>query len=104
MLSMCANPGCTSKFRYLHQGRVFFVESHRHEDFSPRVNFVGYVDGMQYAWLCDECSTKYEVVLDKDERIQVRPPFRLSGVIASVGVSIGIKLLAVAGDIYDKVA
>lgn len=58
MLSKCANPACSARFRYLRQGRIFNLEvkplssksdsevSHRFEHF----------------WLCPSCAAVLEVV------------------------------------------
>ena len=57
MLSKCANPQCRASFLYLHQGKLFRIEtgvsSHQ-----------GGVDPgarkpsrrLEYFWLCDDCS------------------------------------------------
>jgi len=102
MLSKCANPPCNRKFRYLHQGKLFVLKSaHKVDRSSSRVNFAGHVDGIQYAWLCDKCAGKYEVALDPDDRVKVRPLYEFSGIVATLGVSIGLPLLTAASIATD---
>ena len=93
MLSSCANSSCSNKFRYLHQGKLFLMKSNdKQQQISTRVNFAGRIDHVSYAWLCDECAHKFEVVLDANESIKVRPRPNLSGLTAAIVSAIGIKL------------
>ena len=105
MLCHCANARCSRKFQYLHQGKVFLMKSIRDDkdDFSPSINFAGRVDGIQYAWLCDKCASKFEVVLDAEERIKIRSLYPSSGLMAAMGVSIGMELLSVM-DVFSGLA
>lgn len=101
MLTLCANPRCSGEFRYLHQGEVFALESAHDGEFSPRANFAGVVQGIQYAWLCDRCVPKFEVVLDRQERISVCLRRRFSGLIAAVGLSLGLQVLSAVNAASD---
>jgi len=84
MLASCANPSCSSKFRYLHQGKLFVFNARRDQAAtSDRVNFAGQIDRRQYAWLCDECTAKFEVVLDAQDQIKLRERSRIRGVAAA---------------------
>ena len=64
----CANSSCSRKLRYLHQGKLFVLPGADHKknpfDESGR---------MAYAWLCDECASKFEVFLDTSNHIALRP-------------------------------
>jgi hypothetical protein len=58
MLSKCANPACSARFRYLRQGRIFNMEvgappSNGEREASHKV---------EHFWLCDNCSAVMEVV------------------------------------------
>jgi len=89
MLSSCANPSCSSKFRYLHQGKLFLLRSdHNQNVTSSRVNFAGTVNHIHYAWLCDQCLQKFEVVLDSDNLIKVRARYRFSGLAVAAVASL----------------
>jgi len=108
MLSSCANPSCVRKFRYLHEGKLFLLQSSRNENTtSKRVDFAGHVDHLHYAWLCDHCARVFEVVLDSEDRIKIRTRYDLSGLavgfIAVVGLHIASSV-SVASDICGLVA
>lgn len=108
MLAKCANPSCTAEFLYLHAGKLFLLKSTgKGPACSARVNFSGHVHGIQYAWLCDQCASKYEVVIDPDQKLKVRSRFHYAGLIAGLGASIGVPLLwasALANEFCDLVA
>jgi hypothetical protein len=59
MLSKCANPECSSQFRYLHQSKIFLHTP------SPEVPSAG-VSGLESlnerVWLCDRCCRRMKVV------------------------------------------
>jgi len=69
MLSKCANPSCTSSFRYLHQGRLFRFEIELQENVredipdKPRRY-------LEYFWLCDECSASMTLCYDHDSGVR----------------------------------
>lgn len=72
MLSKCANPGCSSIFRYLHEGRLFLVNKTSATtlaggaaEFSPSERF----------WLCDTCSRRMRIAWDGSaiQLVGVRP-------------------------------
>jgi len=51
MLSKCANPGCSEKFLYLHQGKLFQLTP------TPEVQASGDELPLLYErfWLCEKC-------------------------------------------------
>ena len=54
MLSKCANPACPTPFHYLHDGRLYRMETGAH---GPQL--VGEkkpVRKIEYFWLCNGCS------------------------------------------------
>jgi hypothetical protein len=58
MLSKCANPACSARFRYLRQGRIFSLEiktlsSGRRGQYSSK---------MEHFWLCESCAEAMEIV------------------------------------------
>ena len=60
MLSKCANPACSARFRYLHQGRIFKVE--RGAVLSgPNGSSIRKIE---HFWLCELCTQTLEVVLE----------------------------------------
>ena len=71
MLSKCANPACSTPFRYLNQGRLFSIES---ATFSNRTH-----RPFECYWLCDRCARTLVVVIDQGV-VTTRPRHReLSG-------------------------
>ena len=99
MLSSCANPSCTRKFRYLHQGKLFLLSSKSTEKIaSANVDFAGQVEQLHYAWLCDTCAATPEVVLDSENRIKVRARYNFSGLAVGVAGAIAVQW-ALAADI-----
>jgi hypothetical protein len=78
MLSKCANPGCSASFLYLHQGKLFRLETNGNGDAS--------IDGadprgknssrrLEYFWLCDECASIMTVSFRKGVGVTTRPLF-----------------------------
>jgi len=60
MVSKCANPACTTPFRYLHEGRIFTVGAdaqHRSAD--------GAGSNIERYWLCSSCCASMTLVLDR---------------------------------------
>jgi hypothetical protein len=77
MVSKCANPGCTTPFLYLHQGKLFRMES---EVF--RINGTPADSGLEkkkparrieYFWLCDECARAMTLTFEKNIGVTVKP-------------------------------
>ena len=58
MLSKCANPPCTARFRFLHEGIVFRVlRAARPRNFSGDVFWENTnPQRVERYWLCDHCS------------------------------------------------
>ena len=108
MLSKCANPSCSAEFRYLHQGKVFFFKAAKINDLvSSRVDFAGRHDHLHYAWLCNKCVRKFDVVIDSDNNIRITPRPSHVGAIAVVGITLGLQLataISVLGDLSELVA
>jgi hypothetical protein len=74
VISRCANPACSTRFRYLHEGRIF--------QFEVRSIPVAGVDarttkspprGTEYFWLCDSCALNMTLVLEPDAEIALVP-------------------------------
>ena len=56
MLDQCVNPVCDAQFRYLHQGKIFEVET---QCFGSRQSKPGNGKGhVERCWLCDECASQ----------------------------------------------
>lgn len=71
MMSKCANPGCSSTFRYLREGKLFQVPAsdpsmpaERAEEASARDEFF---------WLCGECSKGLTIAVDPVMGVHIVP-------------------------------
>jgi len=65
MLSKCANPTCSTTFRYLREGRLYVI--------GPREALAGHrlkcsskSGQLEYAWLCSSCSLFLTIQVDKE--------------------------------------
>jgi hypothetical protein len=58
MVSKCANPACNTRFRYLHEGRIFSVQA----DKNHRRDGVG--ASVERYWLCSTCSSSMTLVIE----------------------------------------
>jgi hypothetical protein len=77
MLSRCANPGCAAPFLYLHQGKLFRMESDA--SLVSRIPASADPDGkkparrMEYFWLCRDCAAELTLVFKKGVGITTKP-------------------------------
>ena len=77
MVSKCANPECSTPFRYFHQGKLFRIETAGVPDrrrsmggdhVSPKP-----LRRVVFYWLCPECVEKLTLAFDKETGVTVRP-------------------------------
>ena len=67
MLSKCANPTCSNLFRYLHEGRLYLVNSASRFDGRKRLSTLDIKSGSpEYAWLCSVCSSYMTIHIDEE--------------------------------------
>lgn len=59
MVSHCANPDCTEKFRYLGEGKLFLDNPTAGLQMSQQQLFE------QCYWLCKECSKQYRIDFER---------------------------------------
>jgi hypothetical protein len=76
MLAKCANPACSAKFLYLHEGTLFAIESRgdpqkRGPPTDPEYAVRSYT--REYFWLCSSCSCAMTIRSDGDHGITVIP-------------------------------
>ncbi len=64
MLSKCANPPCSSTFRYLHEGKLYLVNSISHCDGRRRLSTAAIKS--EYAWLCSVCSSYMTIIINEE--------------------------------------
>jgi len=65
MLSKCANPTCSTTFRYLHEGRLYVIDprdglARRKPRYSNRSG------QLEFAWLCSSCSLYLTIQIDEE--------------------------------------
>ena len=60
MLSKCANPACLARFHYLHEGRIFNVETGTVA--SDRNSSA--IRKIEHFWLCEGCAQTLTVVVE----------------------------------------
>jgi len=60
VLSKCANPACFARFHYLHQGRIFNLETGPVSSDSGRPP----TRRIEHFWLCERCAQTFTVVLE----------------------------------------
>jgi hypothetical protein len=71
MLSKCANPGCPAPFLYLHQGKLFHLESATGDPASQATNKPA--RRIEFFWLCDECASGLTLRYNRQRGISVIP-------------------------------
>ena len=108
MLASCANPSCSSKFRYLHQGKLFVFNARKDKPAtSARIDFAGQIDSRHYAWLCDQCTAKFDVVLDAQDQIMLRERTRVRGAAVAAAAATLFKVvpaIALACDLGEIIS
>jgi len=71
MLSKCANPACSTPFRYLRDGKLFEIQTNTED-----VNSLGSrkpVRRVEFFWLCGSCSTELTVINDQEKGAMIVP-------------------------------
>jgi hypothetical protein len=56
MLSKCANPACSARFLYLHEGRIFKIEVDAGPATDPAARIGGRPRRLEHFWLCGNCA------------------------------------------------
>jgi hypothetical protein len=72
MLSKCANPACTARFRYLHEGRIFSAVFDAKEPVRGEEAFQETPRRVERYWLCDTCAVTMTLVISAG-RVVLRP-------------------------------
>ena len=77
MVSKCANPRCSNLFRYLHEGKLFRMETEIESEGGsssaygtsgkkPRRH-------LEFFWLCDNCASTMTLTYEKGEGVKAKP-------------------------------
>jgi hypothetical protein len=74
MLSKCASPGCSTAFRYLHEGKLYLID--RKAASAGRkppadLRYARKSRGLEYVWLCSSCCSDLTIQVDDDHGVRV---------------------------------
>ena len=81
MISKCANPTCSARFLYLHEGKLFRFERRACNDnelllgFDPTLH--KHSSGVEFFWLCRNCAATMTLIYCKDVGVTTHPLHRL---------------------------
>lgn len=74
MLSKCANPTCSTTFRYLSEGKLYLVDSKavlvRHGA-RAQLKHAGKSCSYEYFWLCSSCCRDMTIQIDNKFEVSV---------------------------------
>ncbi len=78
MLSKCANPGCSAPFLYLHEGKLFRLDTGIESPASGIESPAGQttqktIRKLEFFWLCGECAAKLTLGYKKGVGITAVP-------------------------------
>lgn len=84
MLGKCANPSCDIPFRYLRGGKLYLVDlantaGEEHADSFGRHQ----PHQTSYFWLCDDCSARMSVVMNREGAAVIQPNTSQNAVLAA---------------------
>lgn len=65
MLSKCANPGCSTLFRYLHEGKLYVIGP-REVLTRHKARCSSKSGQIEYAWLCSSCCLCLTIQIDEE--------------------------------------
>ena len=74
MLAKCANPACSARFYYFHEGKLFVFEPKSDAPMrgpAADPDSVGRSHSQQYFWLCSSCCSAMTVQPDGDHGVTV---------------------------------
>jgi hypothetical protein len=82
MLSKCANPGCPTSFRYLHEGKLFRIHVDPFASESDSTSGIGAdrkkpARRVEFFWLCQDCSAKMTLSFEKGVGVTIQPVTRV---------------------------
>ncbi len=66
MISKCANPSCSARFLYLHEGQLYRFEREARTDtelllgFDPALR--KHSTGVEFFWLCPRCAASLKLI------------------------------------------
>lgn len=73
MMSKCANPNCSSVFRYLRDGKLFQVPAGASPKGGSDSDIAKVPARDEFFWLCGECSRQLTIIVDPIEGVRTAP-------------------------------
>jgi hypothetical protein len=77
MISKCANPTCSTRFLYLHEGKLFRFEREARDDFQLLLGFDPKIrrhsPGVEFFWLCGKCAATLTLIYCKGIGVAPHP-------------------------------
>jgi len=68
MLSKCANPECSAPFQYLHQGKLFELQT---APINSDVTAPKPPQKVERYWLCSRCTSTMTLAVNRDNQVRV---------------------------------
>lgn len=65
MLSKCANPSCSERFKYLRDGKLFHIELQADDQPVPLPTAGKPYHHMEHFWLCGQCARQMTLAYSK---------------------------------------
>jgi hypothetical protein len=72
MLSKCANPACSTSFRYMREGKLFEIDTRNETQFSVAGEKKP-ARRVEFFWLCGKCATNLTVIHDHTKGVITVP-------------------------------
>jgi hypothetical protein len=73
MLSKCANPDCSNRFLYFHQGKLFRWDGREITQHHFRADQSKLIRKVEFFWLCEDCSRWMTLVFRQNKGVTIRP-------------------------------
>jgi hypothetical protein len=81
MISKCANPTCSARFRYLHEGKLFRFDREAKADSQPLLGFDPtlrkHSPGVEFFWLCTKCAANLTLIHCRGVGVTTHPVHHL---------------------------
>ncbi len=73
MVGKCANPDCSTPFKYFRDGRLFLIELKQGSGNNMGSSFAEHAGPLHYFWLCSDCCRKLTLVPDQERGVRLVP-------------------------------
>ena len=77
MISKCANPTCSARFRYLHEGKLFRFDREAKADSQLLLGFDPALrkrsPGVEFFWLCPKCAGSLTLIYCRGVGVTTHP-------------------------------